>query len=431
LRYLYSLILYLMLPWVLLRLWLKGFRVPGYRRHWKQRFGFGESNTVKDVIWVHAVSVGEVRAAQALIESLLSDASGRPILITTTTPTGRDIAQRLFGQTVSYRYLPYDLPGSVRRFLNVVRPAVAVIMETEIWPNLYHQLHQRRVPLLLLNARLSRASLKGYLKLPGLSRAAIRCVERIAAQSEEDAQRFVCLGASQQQLSVAGNLKFDGQLPADFAERVTALKSSLGSDRLIWVAGSTHGGEERQVLDAHRRILQVHTHALLLIVPRHPERAKEVGLLCQQAGMGFQYFSSLPVLLEGAGVVIVDTLGDLVYLYGLAIAAFVGGSLTDKGGHNPLEALLAGAPVITGPSVCNFEAVYQELVNADAVQMICTEAALAERVCGWFVDGQRRDAAVEAGLQVIAENRGALQRCLDLLHSELEALNHADVCRSV
>jgi 3-deoxy-D-manno-octulosonic-acid transferase len=412
-----------MLPWVLLRLWLKGFRVPGYRRHWKQRFGFGESNTVKDVIWVHAVSVGEVRAAQALIERLLNDASGRPILITTTTPTGRDIAQRLFGQTVSYRYLPYDLPGSVRCFLNAVRPAVAVIMETEIWPNLYHQLHQRRVPLLLLNARLSQASLKGYLKLPGLSRAAIRCVERIAAQSEEDARRFVCLGASQQQLFVAGNLKFDWRLPADFDERVTTLKNSLGSDRLIWVAGSTHRGEGRQVLDAHRRILQRHTHALLLIVPRHPERAKEVGLLCQQAGMVFQYFSSMPAPLEGARVVIVDTLGDLVYLYGLAKAAFVGGSLTDKGGHNPVEALLAGAPVITGSSVCNFQAVYQELVNAGAVEMIWTEAALADRVCGWFVDGLLRDAAAETGLRVIGKNRGALQRSLVLLHNALGALD--------
>ena len=421
-RYLYSLILYLMLPWVLLRLWLKGFRVPGYRRHWKQRFGFGGSDTVKNVIWVHAVSVGEVLAAQALIETLLSDENGSPILLTTTTPTGRYIAQRLFGQTVIYRYLPYDLPGSVRRFLNAVRPAVAVIMETEIWPNLYHQLHQRRVPLLLLNARLSQVSLEGYLKLPGLSRAAIRCVVRIAAQSEEDAQRFVRLGARRQQLSVVGNLKFDGQLPADFDERVTALKNSLGADRLIWVAGSTHGGEERQVLDAHRRILQTHAHALLLIVPRHPERAKEIGLLCQQAGMVFQYFSGLSASLEAARVVIVDTLGDLVYLYGLAQAAFVGGSLTDKGGHNPVEALLAGAPVITGPSVCNFQMVYQQLVSAGAAQIIRTDAALADRVCGWFVDRLRRDAAAQAGLRVIGKNRGALQRSLVLLRREINGV---------
>jgi len=431
LRYLYSLILYLVLPWVLLRLWLKGFRVPGYRRHWIQRFGFGGSNTVNDVIWIHAVSVGEVHAAQVLIHHLLSDSGGRRILVTTTTPTGRDSAQQLFGQTVSHRYLPYDLPGSVSRFLTAARPAVAVIMETEIWPNLYHQLHQRRVPLLLLNARLSRASLKGYLKLPGLSRAAIHCVDRIAAQSEEDAQRFVCLGASQQQLCVAGNLKFDGQLPADFDERVTALNSSLGTERLIWVAGSTHGGEDRQVLDAHRRILQLHAHALLLIVPRHPERAKEVGRLCQRAGMAFQYFSCMPAPLDGTRVVIVDTLGDLLYLYGLAKAAFVGGSLTDKGGHNPVEALLAGAPVISGPSVSNFQSVYQQLVDAGAVEMIRTEAALADQVCDWFVDRLQRDAAAESGLRVIGENRGALQRSLVLLRGELAALDPADVYRSL
>jgi 3-deoxy-D-manno-octulosonic-acid transferase len=267
--------------------------------------------------------------------------------------------------------------------------------------------------------------------LHGLSSQAVRCVGRIAAQSEEDARRFVRLGASRQQLSVVGNLKFDGRLPADFDERVTAMKNSLGSDRLIWVAGSTHAGEEPRVLEAHRRIIQMHTHAVLFIVPRHPQRAKEVGLLCQQAGMVFRYFSSLSLPLEGAGVVIVDTLGDLVYLYGLAKAAFVGGSLTDKGGHNPLEALLAGAPVVTGASVCNFQAVYQELVDAGAVEMIRTDADLADRVGGWFVDQPRRDAAAEAGLRAIGENRGALQRSLDLLHSELEALNQADVGRSV
>jgi 3-deoxy-D-manno-octulosonic-acid transferase len=422
LRYLYSLILYLMLPWVLLRLWLRGFRVPGYRRHWKQRFGFGGSETAKGAIWVHAVSVGEVRAAQALIQSLLSDEAGRPILITTTTPTGRETAQRLFGQAVSYRYLPYDLPGSVRRFLKSVRPAIAVIMETEIWPNLYHQLYRGPIPLLLLNARLSQASLRGYLKLPGLSRAAIHGVERIAAQSEEDARRFACLGASLQQLSVVGNLKYDGQLPADFDERVAALRNSLGPARPIWVAGSTHEGEELQVLEAHRGVLQRFSDALLLMVPRHPQRAKQVGLLCEQAGLAFQYFSSMSAPLEATRVVIVDTLGDLVTLYGLAKAAFVGGSLIEQGGHNPVEALLAGAPVVTGPGVRNFQAIYQELVNAGAVKMIRTEAALADRVCGWFVDGLQRDAAAEAGLRVIVKNRGALQRSLALLRSELAAL---------
>jgi 3-deoxy-D-manno-octulosonic-acid transferase len=213
-----------------------------------------------------------------------------------------------------------------------------------------------------------------------------------------------------------GNLKFEGQLPADFDECVSVLKNKLGSGRFIWVAGSTHEGEELQVLEAHKSILQKYSDALLLIVPRHPPRAKEIGLLCQRAGMVFEYFSRMSAPLEGARVVIVDTLGDLAYLYGLAKAAFVGGSLTDKGGHNPVEALLAGAPVITGPSVCNFQAVYQELVNAGAVDMIRTETALADRVCRWFVDGLQRDAAAEAGLRVIDKNRGALQRSLVLLH---------------
>ena len=423
LRNLYSLMLYLLLPWVLLRLWLRGFRVAGYRRHWKERLALGKSDGETKVIWVHAVSVGEVRAAQGLIQRLHRDAAGRSILVTTTTPTGRDIAQRLFGQSVSCRYLPYDLPGAMKRFLNAVQPAVAVIMETEIWPNLYHQLHQRGVPLLLLNARLSRASLNGYLRFPRLSRAAIHCVDRIAAQSEQDARRFARLGASQQQLRIAGNLKFDMQLPHDFSERVAVLKNRLGSGRLIWVAGSTHGGEEIRVLDAHRRILQLHTDALLLMVPRHPERAEDVGLLCQQAGLGFRYFSSMPATLDGVRVVIVDTLGDLVYLYGVATAAFVGGSLTGRGGHNPVEALLAGAPVVTGSSVSNFQAVYRALIDAGAVEMVTTEAALADRVCAWFDDRSRRDAAAEAGLRVIANNRGALQRNLVFLRRELAALD--------
>ena len=258
--------LYLLLPWVLLRLWLRGFRVAGYRRHWKERLALGKSDGERKVIWVHAVSVGEVRAAQGLIQHLCSDSAGSPILITTTTPTGRDIAQRLFGQSVSCHYLPYDLPGAVKRFLNAVQPAVAVMMETEIWPNLYHQLHQRGVPLLLLNARLSRASLNGYLRFPRLSRAAIHCVDRIAAQSEEDARRFARLGASQQQLRIDGNLKFDMQLPHDFSDRFAVLKNSMGSGRLIWVAGSTHDGEETQLTDVYQRLREICPELFLVLV---------------------------------------------------------------------------------------------------------------------------------------------------------------------
>ena len=426
-RHLYSLILYLMLPWVLLRLWLKGFGVSGYRRHWAQRLGLGRADSPKNVVWIHAVSVGEVLAAQTLIQSLLNDENSRPILLTTTTPTGRDMARRLFGKTVNCSYLPYDLPGSVRRFLNTMRPAITVIMETEIWPNLYHHLHLRRIPLLLLNARLTERSLKRYLKLPGLARATIRCVARIGAQTEADAQRFIRLGARQQQLLITGNLKFSRQLPEDFDKRVSVLATSLGPERLIWVAGSTHRGEEQRVLEAHRRILQRHPDALLLIVPRHPERASELSVLIRKAGMGYAYFSRMSKRAEAAAVMVVDTLGDLMYLYGMARAAFVGGSLTDKGGHNPVEPLLAGVPVITGPSVGNFQAVYQQLSSTAAVRIVRSETELAERVCELFTDQSQRDCAAQAALQVIEENRSALQRCLELLHTELAALHTADV----
>ncbi len=424
-RYLYSLMLYLILPWVVLRLWLKGFQLPDYRRNWKERFGFGHATTRGDEpVWVHAVSVGEVRAAQPLIHSLLSDLGSRPVLMTTSTPTGRETVRRLFGETVSYRYLPYDLPGSVRRFIESVRPAVAVIMETEIWPNLYYQLHLRSIPLLLVNARLSQRSVKRYLRFRALSRQALGRIRHIAAQSDQDARHFALLGAGPQQLSVVGNLKYDAQLPVDFVARVTALKSALAAERPIWVAGSTHEGEETQLLAAHRRVRQTFSRALLIIVPRHPQRASAVGRLCAQEGVGFQYLSQLSAPLDGSQALIVDTLGDLVYLYGLARVAFVGGSLAARGGHNPLEPVLAGAPVVVGPDVSNFQAVYRELISAGAVKVIHTEAALADRVCGWFADRGRRDAAVAAGLRVIEKNQGALRRSLDLIHAELGALSH-------
>ncbi len=412
-------ILYLLTPWVLLRLWLKGFHVPAYRRDWKERFAAGGLHAVRGVIWIHAVSVGEVRAAHALIERLLQQANGPPVLITTTTPAGRDMVQRLFGARVSSRYLPYDLPGSVRRFLDAVQPSIALIMETEIWPNLYRQLKRRRIPLLLLNARLSEASVKGYLKLSALSRPAIACITHIAAQSREDEQRFIRLGAGEQQLSVVGNLKFDVHLPADFATTVAALKERVISVRRIWVAGSTHEGEERQLLEAHRRVLQAFPDALLFIAPRHPERARALARLCSQAGLESVMFSAAGAFADTARVVIVDTLGDLVYLYGLATVAFLGGSLTDRGGHNPVEAVLAGAPVVSGPSVRNFHSVYRQMRGAGAVRIVGTEVELADQLGEWFADENRRKAVAEAGSAVIEKNRGALQRCLVLVESAL------------
>ena len=418
LRYLYSLILYLMLPGVLLRLWWRGRRVPGYRRHWRERFGFVEP-AGPGTLWIHAVSVGEVRAAAPLVAALRRRWPERPVLLTTTTPTGRATAAELFGDVVPCAYLPYDLPGSVGRFLTGVSPELAVVMETEIWPNLYHGLRTRKVPLLLVNARLSEASLRRYRRLAGLTKSTLDCVQRLAAQTEQDRERFLQLGVQRQRIVVTGNLKFDAVLPEDFGERVAAVRVKLAPARPCWVAGSTHGGEEARVLEAHRRVLECVPAALLVLVPRHPERAAEVASLCGRAGFNVRLYSSLRCLGADDQVVIVDTLGDLAVLYGLCPVAFVGGSLVGHGGHNPLEAVLAGAAVVTGPRVENFRQVYGALLERGAVQQVETDAELAQTVIDWLGDETRRRAAVAAGRRVIDAQRGALEATMELVHALL------------
>jgi len=419
-RYLYSSVLYLMLPLVLLRLWFKGRRVPGYRLNWKERFGLGNVEAVQPVVWFHAVSVGEVRAAEPLIRMMLKRHPNLSILLTTTTPTGRETVRRIFGGDVSCHYLPYDLPASVKRFLDAVKPVMVVILETEIWPNLYHQLEQNGIPLSLVNARLSQKSLQGYLRLGALSRPAVGSIRHIAAQSEQDAQRLQRLGARAAQLSIMGNLKFEMQLPDDFSARVRALKDILGSERNVWVAGSTHSGEEAQLLAAHRRVLESCDDALLVIAPRHPERAGDISALCRKSGIEFQFSTGTASLGSDVQVLIVDTLGELVYFYGAALAVFVGGSLVPAGGHNPVEAILAGAPVITGPNTDNFKNIYQDMIHNNAARMIETEQALADLICEWFSDAEQRKNVVEAGLREVERNRGALQHCLQLLENALK-----------
>jgi len=404
---------------VLLRLWLKGSRVPEYRHHWKERFGIDDVEAAQPIIWFHAVSVGEVRAAEPLIHAVLKQYPDLSVLVTTTTPTGRETAQQLFGNNVSYRYIPYDLPASVSRFLHAVKPVMVVIMETEIWPNLYFQLEKERIPLLLANARLSQKSLQGYLRLRALSQPAVRSVWHIAAQCEQDAQCFQRLGARAAQLSVMGNLKFEMQLPDDFSIRVRALQNRLGPERSIWVAGSTHVGEDAQLLATHRRVLESCAGALLVIAPRHPERAADIFVLCRQSGFESRLVSEMTSLAADVQVLIIDALGELVYFYGTALAVFVGGSLVPAGGHNPVEPVLAGAPVITGPNTANFSTIYHDMIHNHAARMIETEKGLADQVCEWLSDAAQRRATVEAGLTLVGNNRGALQHCLQLLDNKL------------
>ncbi len=379
--------------------------------------------------WIHAVSVGEVRAAAPLIDALLQSDPQSSLLITTTTPTGREMANQLFGERVSYAYLPWDLPFAVRRFLARVRPVKAIVMETELWPNLFRALKQRDIPLYLVNARLSDASLRGYRRVPSLARETLACVTGVAAQSETDAERFVQIGMAAQKVIRAGNLKYEIDLPADYEQRLECLRRRFNGREPVWVAASTHPGEEDMVLEAHEQLLERYPESILLLVPRHPVRAAEVAGLCQRAGMAGMLYSGLEdntratgcepdQALNASQVVVVDVLGELTYLYGLAPAAFIGGSLVPHGGHNPLEALQADCAVITGSHTGNFEDIYRQLEADAAVTRIVEKGALAgelEKVLG---DSELRQHQLAAGRQVLDKNRGALVRVKALLEAD-------------
>jgi 3-deoxy-D-manno-octulosonic-acid transferase len=413
-RVLYSLLLYLLLPGALLRLWMKGRRNPGYRRHWRERLG-RDLPQGGEVVWLHAVSVGEVRAAEPLVRALLARHPDKSLLITVMTPTGRQTVQQLFGDSVRCRYLPYDLPGPVQRFLAALQPSVAIFLEVELWPNLYAALAARGVPLYLVNARLSEKSLRGYRYLGTLIRATLRAVRRVAAQTELDKARFLQLGVPADAVSVTGNLKFDIQLPCDLAERARQIRQQLSGRQPVWVAASTHQGEETAVLAAHVELLQRYPHALLVLVPRHPERAAAIMRHCDSRHLTCRLFSASAF--ADASVLVVDQLGLLVYCYAIADVAFVGGSLVDRGGHNPIEALLAGTPVISGPHVHNFAAVYAQLQQAGAAVSIESAAQLPAQLHAWCSDVRAREQAVSAGENVIRTNRGAVDRVLAVIES--------------
>ena len=410
-RWLYSALLYLLLPPAFVRLWLRGRRNPAYRARWGERLGLVPPLPQAPRIWLHAVSVGETIAAAPLLRALQARLPAHDWLVTTTTPTGSAQVRRLFGDEVAHHYLPWDLPQAVAHFLDRTRPDLLLVMETEIWPNLFAACRKRGIPVCIVNARLSERSLRGYRRIRPLLAGALSGV-RVLAQAEADAERFRELGA--REVRVTGNLKFDLEIPASATATGEALRLALGH-RPVWVAGSTHEGEDALVLAAHRRLLKQAPDALLILVPRHPERFDAVAELIGQDGFSFRRRSSGALPGAADSVYLGDTLGELLAFYAAADIAFVGGSLVPHGGHNPLEPAALGVPVITGPHWHNFAAIYPELIAAGAAREVPDAARLAEVLTGWLADPLSRDAAGEAGRRVVADNRGALQRTLEAL----------------
>ena len=414
-RFLYTLIMYLATPVILYRLALRGLRYRGYFDRWRERYGFFADPGLRDSIWVHAVSMGEVNAAVPLIEALMRRYAGSPFVITTITPTGSERVQKLFGGRVFHVYLPYDLPASVRRFLDRVRPRLGVVMETEIWPNLFLECAARGVPIVVANARLSAKSLRGYGPVRPLARRAIRSARYVAAQSPSDAKRLLELGADRSRLSIVGNLKFDMAVPPELAEAGRALRAGWGAHRPVWIAASTHEGEELPVLKAHAVVLRRFPDALLILVPRHPERFRPVVQACRNFGYATRCRSEDGEALAATQCFVVDSMGELLRYYAAADVAFVGGSLVEIGGHNVLEAAAQAVPVVVGPNTFNFTEITQGLLEADAAVRVADADALGptvQRLLGDAADRQRRGAAARA---VFERERGAVERSMAII----------------
>ena len=413
-RHLYSLLLYLLIPPVLHRLMWRGFKNRGYWRRWGERFGFVPRLTAP-LIWVHAVSVGEVRAAQPLVRALQRDYPGHRILVTTMTPTGSDTVRLLFGDSVAHCYVPYDLPTAVRRFLDRVRPRLALIMETEIWPNLFHHCGARALPLVLANARLSEQSAHGYRRFAALTRATLANVRAVGAQSPDDAARIRALGAAH--VEITGNIKFELGVPPEVGAQAGALRSGFGG-RPVWIAASTRDDEEIPVLEAFATLRARFPRLLLLLVPRHPERFEYAARLCEQRGYRIERRS---VRRDGAAagtdILLGDTMGELVLLYAAADVAFIGGSLKPLGGQNLLEALAVGTPVVFGPHMFNFSEISRLGLARGAAREVRDSSGLAQAVGDWLADPDARRVAGEAGKKMVEENRGALDKTLALVRA--------------
>lgn len=424
LRKIYTVLIYLIQPIILLLMWQRGRKQPEYRLRLKERYGFyGKmARPQPQGIVIHAASVGEVIAATPLVKAIQQRYPELPITLTTVTPTGSARVKAAFGETVSHLYLPYDLPDAMGRFLDFVQPKLFVVIETELWPNLIHQIDQRQIPFVIANARLSPRSAKRYGWIKSQLNEMWREIDLILAQDAVSAARYIELGYDPQKLINTGNLKFDLEITPELRQKVAETRAQLNLiGRPIWIAGSTHEGEEKLILEAHQKLLKRYPHLLLILVPRHPERFGSVEELLKKGQIPYCKRSDFCKVLQNQQVLFGDTMGEMMLLYGLAQIAFVGGSLVKHGGHNPLEPIAFELPVISGIHTFNFPEVFEKLRKVDGVVEIESNAeALAGAVNYFFEHPELGKQISQAGFDVLQENQGALQRHLALLESYLK-----------
>ncbi len=418
-RKLYSGVFYAATPLLAWRLRQRGKENPAYLDRRAERFGHYSGEPLTRSLWVHTVSVGEFLAAKPMIDWLLQAYPGWPLVITTMTPTGAERVQAAYGDRVRHYYLPYDMPYAVQRFLDHVNPRLLIIMETELWPNVVHFSHARGVPVIVANARLSEKSAKGYQRIHWITRPMLEAITVVAAQSGADASRFLELGLRPDALQITGTVKFD--LVVDDALRAQAhqLRERWGVKRSVWIAASTHPGEDEQILQAFRFLEAQVPDLLLVLVPRHPERFNAVATLVQQQNFRLWRHSQGGTIPPEVEVIVGDTMGELVKMMAASDVAFVGGSLEPVGGHNMLEPLAVGVPVICGPHVFNFATVAKLLTEQGVMTTVTSPLGLANAVQELFADPAHRRTLADKGVKVVDEQRGALQRLCRIIEKTL------------
>ncbi len=423
-RQIYTLILYCALPFLILRLVWRARRNPAYLRGLPERLGFFKVSAPARSIWIHTVSLGEAIAATPLIRALLERHPDWPVVVTTTTLTGSTYVLSQFKNRVIHGYLPFDFPYFNQRFLRKFQPKLGIIMETELWPNLLDQTKKHGLPMILANARLSERSAKGYARIASITRNMLLSFNWVAAQSLADGDRFVSLGLSADRVKVVGNLKFDCELPENLGEQVKTLKVALGHDRPIWVVASTHAGEDPIILEAFEKLLLEFPKLLLILVPRHPERFSEVADLCVTHGFKIarRSLGELPDI--NTSIYLGDTMGELMVLYGVSTLALVAGSIVPKGGHNLLEPASLGLPILSGHGLENFVEIRDLLLEAEALREVSNSTEIVKVVSELLQNLRASEAMGARALCVVEENRGALEKHLELINELVELPTH-------
>lgn len=417
-RLLYNLLIHLGLPLALLALYKPKKGKPGFGARWAEHLGRTPASGQEAPLWIHAVSVGETLAISPFIRTLKAERPDLPILLTTTTRTGAEQAAKL-GDLVVHRYAPLDYPWAVAAFLKCIKPRALWVMETELWPNWLAACEARHLPVTIINARLSERSCQRYARFQGAFDTLSRPLTHLLCQHQDDAERFARLGIGRERLAVTGSIKFDIQLGDEVQARGQALRQQLGQSRPVWIAASTHQGEDEQVLAAFDLVLQRHPQALLTLVPRHPERFDRVAELCAPYGC-VRRTGGAPIR-ETDKVYLGDTMGELPLMLAAADVAFVGGSLVKVGGHNLLEPAALGKPCLSGPAYFNFSDITRQLVAQGGAALVADAAALGEKVSELLADeGERRQMGEQAHA-VVLRNQGALARTLSHCLASLES----------